>query len=129
MEYFLNILKDSGIKLTTARKQILHYLTSENQPKTLKEIHDSCNEIDFASVYRSIGVFDQLGIVEEFIFADKKIRYRLKKENHSHFIICSNCGEIEELPICLLSEIKKNTNYDITKHNLECMGLCPKCQN
>lgn len=129
MEYFLNTIKKSGAKLTRARILVLENLHSAKKPITLKELHNKSNQIDFASVYRSVKLFLELGLVEEISFADKKIRYELVSNLHHHHIICSDCGEIKELPICLVSEIKKLTKYKITKHTFEFMGLCPACQN
>jgi Fe2+ or Zn2+ uptake regulation protein len=128
MEKIFNILKNSGSKLTPQRKVVLENLYITDKPVTLKELHNSCQSVDFASIFRSIKLFQDLGLVEEINFADKKIRYKLASKQHHHHIICSECGEISELPICLLSEIKKLTNYKITKHTLEFMGLCPSCQ-
>ena len=128
MENLITILKESGAKLTFPRKLIIEKLFTITKPLTLKEIHNICSKIDFTSVYRSIKLFEEVGIVEEIIFADKKVRYKIVSNIHHHHIICSECGEINELPICLLSEIKKLTNYKITKHTLEFMGLCPNCQ-
>ena len=128
MENLISLVKESGAKLTNPRKQILGMLSESNKPLTLKEIHEECNNIDFASVYRSIKLFYELGLVNEINFADNKIRYELSTHKHHHHIICSECGEIKELPICILSEIETLTDYTITKHNLEFLGLCPKCK-
>ena len=128
MENYLVQLKESGAKLTQPRKMVLERLSLSNKPLTLRQIHARCNDVDFASIYRSIKLFKEIGLVNEIIFADKKIRYKLQSNDHNHHILCSNCGEIQELPICLLSEIKKLTNYTITSHTLEFLGLCPNCQ-
>jgi len=128
MENLLSLVKESGAKITNPRKLILEKLSETNKPLTLKEIHEECISIDFASVYRSIKLFYELGIVNEINFADNKIRYELTNKKHHHHIICSECGEIKELPICILSEIEKLTDFTITKHNFEFMGLCPKCK-
>lgn len=129
MEKFVKVIRDSGSKLTAAREIVLTKLNNANEPLTLKELHKRCSNIDFSSVYRSIILFKELELVDEINFADKKIRYELVSKPHHHHIICSNCGEIKELPICIISEIKKLTEYKITKHTFELMGLCPKCQN
>lgn len=128
MENYISKLRESGAKLTTPRKLLIEILSTMSRPLTLKEIHSQCHEVDFTSVYRSMKLFEEVGIVEEIIFADKKVRYKIISNIHRHHIICSECGKINELPICLLSEIKKLTNYKITKHTLEFMGLCPDCQ-
>ena len=109
MDNYLKIIKDSGSKLTVPRKTVLTKLNKANKPLTLKEIHKRCGNVDFSSVYRSIQLFQDLGLVDEINFADKKIRYELVSNLHHHHIICSNCGEIKELPICIISEIKKLT--------------------
>jgi len=129
MEKYLNVIKESGAKLTNPRKKVLHNLFTANKPLTLQEIHQNCSRVDFASVYRTIKLFTEINLVEEITFADNKTRYELVSKLHHHHIICSSCGEISQLPICLLSEIESFTNYKITKHILEFMGLCPSCQN
>jgi Fe2+ or Zn2+ uptake regulation protein len=129
MEKFIKVIRDSGSKLTAPRRIVLTKLDNANKPLTLNELHKACGNIDFSSVYRSILLFKELGMVDEINFADKKIRYELVSKLHHHHIICSSCGEIKELPICIISEIKKLTEYKITKHTFEFMGLCPKCQN
>jgi Fe2+ or Zn2+ uptake regulation protein len=128
MENLISIVKEAGAKLTIPRKIILEKLVELEKPLTLKEIHEECSSIDFASVYRSIKLFNEIGLVEEINFADNKIRYELTNKRHHHHIICSECGEIKELPICILSEIENLTDFTITKHNFEFMGLCPKCK-
>jgi Fe2+ or Zn2+ uptake regulation protein len=128
LDQFILKLKESGSKLTYQRKTVLEQLFLSHKPLTLNEIHGKCKKIDFTSVYRSTKLFKEIGIAEEIIFADKKVRYKLTSNDHNHHIMCSNCGEIEELPVCLLSDIKKITKYKITNHTLEFLGLCPKCQ-
>ena len=129
MENLLSLIRESGAKITNPRRLVLEKLTETDKPLTLNEIYEECETIDFASVYRSIKLFNELGFVEEINFADKKVRYELASKLHHHHVICSECREIKELPICLLSEIEKITNYKITKHSFEFMGLCPKCKN
>ena len=129
MENYLIRLKESGAKLTVQRKAILQKLSDAEKPLTLQEIHKSCSNIDFASIYRNITLFLELSLVEKVIFADNKTRYELASNSHHHHIICSSCGKISELQFCVLSEIETITHYKVTKHILEFMGLCPSCQD
>lgn len=129
MEKFINVLRESGAKITKQRKLVLEKLKHSEYPLTLKEIHNECNKVDFASIYRIIELYKKLDIVEEISFADKKIRYELKNNLHQHHIICSECGKIKKIHFCFLDKIKHNTNYKITNHNFELMGICPQCQN
>ncbi|PID59227.1 MAG: transcriptional repressor [Ignavibacteriae bacterium] len=129
MEKFLNVLRNAGAKITKQRKLVLEELSCSEYPLTLKEIHHGCSKVDFASVYRIIELFKELNIVKEINFADKKIRFELNEDKHHHHIICSECGKIKEIPVCFLNEIKNTTNYKITNHNFELIGICPQCQN
>jgi len=129
VENLISILKENGAKLTGPRKIILEKLSNSSRPLTLREIYYECGNIDFASVYRTLKLFNEVGIVEEINFADSKVRFELTSKKHHHHVICSECGEIKELPLCLLTEIEKITDYKITKHSFEFLGICPKCKN
>ncbi|MBK7104542.1 MAG: transcriptional repressor [Ignavibacteriae bacterium] len=129
MENLISILKENGAKLTSPRKIILEKLSKTDRPLTLREIYEECSTIDFASVFRTLKLFCEIGIVEEINFADNKTRFELKNKKHHHHVICSECGEIKELPLCLLTEIEKITDYKIIKHSFEFLGICPKCKN
>ena len=81
MEDYLNRVRKSGSKITSARKAVLLHLYESEIPLTLKQIHNKCKDVDFASVYRSVTLFNSIGLVEEIIFADKKIRYSFRYES------------------------------------------------
>ena len=73
-------------------------------------------------------MFCSLNLVREINMGDKKIRYELLEQEHSHHIICSKCGKIQKLNICFLERIEGLTDYKITEHHMEFVGICPKCR-
>ena len=127
MLFHLNILKESGYKLTRQRKEVVKILSTKRKPLTLNDIHDECSQIDFASVYRIIQLLTELKIVEEVNLGERQKRYEIMNDDHHHHILCKECGKIERLDLCLVDKIKKLTDYEITNHSIEFVGICPKC--
>src|SRR4030042_2214566 len=128
MQKFLEILKEKGSKVTRPRKKVLSVLLNANYPFTLSEIYRNCTDIDFASVYRTVQLFISMKIVRQINMCDKKIRYELIIDKPHHHIQCDGCGKIEKLDICILDEVRKLTDYNITEHMMDFSGLCPDCK-
>lgn len=128
MEKITEEIKKLGIKITTPRKKILQVLKKSQSPLSLGEIHEKLNSVDFASIFRNIKLFCSLNVVREINMGDKKIRYELINAEHCHHIICSECGRIEKLNVCFLGKIQNLTDYKITAHHMEFVGVCPKCK-
>ena len=129
MEKYLEILRKSGSKVTKQRKMVLDILFKRNQPLSQSEIFNRCNDIDFASVFRTIQLFLSIGIVREINMCDNKIRYEIAGNKPHHHISCSKCGKIESIDLCILDDVQKMTDYNITNHTMEFQGICPDCRS
>lgn len=128
MEKYLRALRLEGYKITANRKFVLQTLLENKKPLTLNEIHGLCSKIDFATVYRMITVFVGLGIVNEVKLLGKQVHYELMGDDHHHHIICTKCGKISRIDLCVIDKSKILTDYEITNHTLEFKGLCPQCK-
>ena len=128
MEKYLEILRKSGSKVTKQRKMVLDILLRKNQPMSQSEIFGKCTDIDFASVFRTIQLFLSIGIVHKINMCDNKIRYEIAGENPHHHISCSKCGKIESIDLCIVDDVQKMTDYNITNHTMEFQGICPDCK-
>lgn len=126
---FKEILNTKNIKYTRQRKRIIEVLQSSQNPLSLDEIQENCEEIDFSSIYRTIKLLIENHIVSEHYFGEKKPKYSLMlSKNHNHFIKCVNCGKIEEIEnVCIINEVDKKTQYKIIDHYMEFVGICPDC--
>jgi len=124
---YVDKLQKSPYKLTDSRLAVLKYLEKQKKPKTIKEIHKTIKEkrINLTSVYRTIKVFQKIGIVFEEHFLNQAYYY-LDEKRHHH-IVCSNCHYIECFPCD--KEIKKPANFKNIHHKLVITGLCKKCAN
>ena len=132
-------LKEKWCKLTPQRRSVLDIII-ENEGKHLsaEEIYDlvkiKCPEIGLATVYRTMQMFDEVGLVYKHNFDDGRSRYELNhNEDHQHHhLVCINCSKLIEVEEDLLDqleiEIEKKYNFIITNHNLKFFGYCNDCR-
>lgn len=128
-----NLLKEKGLKITTARIAVLDLLESENNPvDALTIVEKLSNQADQATVYRILEILTKKDIVNKLEFGEGKYRYEIEKDHHHH-LVCSNCGKIEDIEIDLSNEFSKEINkkkgFLVKSHSLEFFGLCRLCQS
>lgn len=88
---------------------------------------------DLATIYRTLDLFGELGLVEKIQFGDKTARYELTagQTHHHHHLICDNCGKVEDIPLdekVLTGQIEEKSKFKVDRHSLEFFGMCVKCQ-
>ena len=100
-EAFIKILKSKGLKVTNQRKAVLKALSSKpDQHLTAEEIYELVRvdtpEIGIATIYRTIQLLCELGLIDKLNLDDGYVRYEIgkedKNEHHHHHLICVNCG-------------------------------------
>lgn len=135
-----SLLAKNGYKITSQR-EIIFQVMLDNMGKHLspEEIYEIVNKVDkdigIATVYRTLLLFEELGIVYKDDFDDNRNRYELSSDekHHHHHLICKNCNSIIEVKYDLLDEIedyiKKEYGFAITDHDLKFYGLCQDCQD
>lgn len=127
-------LRSQGLSLTKPRKQVFQVL-ADNDPVTMAELAAALNgAIDRASVYRTVKLFEALGIVQRLSLGWKyKIELSNSFQVHHHHFICIKCGrlvELEEDPVIeqRLYESARRLGLTPTDHQLEIKGLCDTCE-
>lgn len=133
-EEFKIILNARSQRITVPRIEILKILKSNQNPLTMSEIHKKIRnkKIDLATVYRTINLFKELGIVNEIDFKDEFKRYELIYDrHHHHHIVCKKCKRVENVEACILDEVEKfliKKGYSEISHSLEFFGVCKFCK-
>ncbi len=136
------IIMKSGSKLTKQRKQILkviidhphEHFSAEALYDLVKHIDDS---IGIATVYRTLELFEKLGIVRNVKIKNDGVNYYdvvdLDEENHfHHHLICTNCRRIIEIADELESYetfIEQKYGFQVKDHDLTLYGICSDCQS
>lgn len=139
-EKLKNNLKEKGYKFTPQRRAIIDIIIkNEGSHLTTEELYDlvkkDCPEIGLATVYRTVQLLEELGVICKLELNDGCSRYELihEEENHQHHhLICTNCGSVIEVQHDLLDdlehEIEEKYNFKITNHSLKFYGICSKCK-
>lgn len=135
-----DVIANNNYKLTNQRKIVIDALVKhQDQHLNCDEIYDLVKNVDnnlgLATIYRSLKLFVQLGILTELNIGDGSIRYDLidlKANSHNHHhLICKKCGKIIEVKDDSLEavekEIEKLYDFKIENHKCKFMGLCKVC--
>lgn len=127
------ILKNNGYSITAVRQTVCELLWGQ-EPQAMRELAQrSKGIIDRASLYRTITLFEQLGLVER-IYIGWKYKVELSDifQHHHHHISCTGCSKIvaitEEQEIeRLISELAARHGFTAQNHQLEVRGYCANC--
>ena len=96
-----NKCKTKGVRLTDQRKLIARIMSESKDHPDVDELHNRINKFDskisIATVYRTVKLFEEAGIVAKHDFKGNKSRYEKTTEEHHDHLIDINTGEIIEL--------------------------------
>ena len=119
-----------GVRLTDQRKLIAEVMYTSNDHPDVGELHKKVNKIDkrisIATVYRTVKLFEESGIVEKHDFKGGKARYEESPEEHHDHLIDIKSGEIiefvdKEIEI-LQNKVAAKFGYKLVDHKLELYG-------
>ncbi|WP_326911421.1 Fur family transcriptional regulator [Sedimentibacter sp. MB31-C6] len=130
-----NLLKKASLKNTKQRSYILSVIMTSEGPIAAEEIYKSLlnenKKINLSTVYRTINVLSEKGVLLKTIREDGTASYQLNDLSHNHYLTCCVCHSsvlMDDCPIVELSErISKETGYKVTGHSLQLIGVCPNC--
>lgn len=133
----LDAIKKNGYKITPQRKAVIKYIAGSHSHFTPESIHkqvsDVCKGIGLATVYRTINMLLNLGLVCELYIGDYRHSYVMRRPlQHHHHVVCSRCNKVVDFTDCDLKDIEiklsKGTGFKVDEHLLEFIGICPECQ-
>ncbi len=135
LEYAMNRLKSSGIRMTPQRHAILSYLLESLEHPTADEIFKSLESnfpnMSVATVYNNLRVFREVGLVTELTYGDASSRFDANMTDHYH-AICNQCGKIVDFQYPVLSDVEQvaqlKTGFAVESHRMEIYGTCEECQ-
>ena len=133
-------LAGSGARFTSGRRQVVAALSGADGPRSAAELHEEMGgEVPVSSVYRSLAVLEQAGVVEPHHGARGLTRYEMAEwlAGHHHHLVCESCGGVEaiELPKPLEVELERLvgkvyglSSFSASGHALEVDGRCERCR-
>ena len=130
------LLSQHNIRLTAERRltmrravTFLHF-TAEELVKEVRRVDDS---VARATVYRTLALLQQIGVVEkhDFRYGPPNYEVTFAKTHHDH-LMCVQCGEIIEFQEprveVIQDEVVKRYGYQLLSHTHKLYGLCRACQ-
>jgi len=127
------VLKKSGASLTKPRRIVFDLLLNQDPQSMQVLIKRAGDRLDRATVYRTVDLFEQLGIVRRLNIGWKyKIELSDLFVSHHHHFYCTNCGSTFNLsPGAMLETMIESTaakeGFAARSHQLEIYGLCANC--
>ena len=123
-----------GVKLTDQRKIIAKVMSDSNDHPDVDELYNRVSRLDskisIATVYRTVKLFEEAGILAKHDFKGGKARYEEMSESHHDHLIDIKTGEIiefvnDEIEI-LQKKVAEKYGYELVDHKLELYGIKKK---
>lgn len=137
MQAFYDCTKELGLRSTKQREtiaKVVHDSKAHQNAETILEKSRVVDEsISLATVYRTLKLLQECGLVQAHRFGDAEATYECsmdEKEHHDH-LICTQCNSIVEFMNDdierLQNEVAKSMGFRIFYHKMELYGLCTAC--
>ncbi len=138
--------QECGYRLTVPRQMILDELGTIDGHPSAEEIYHRVHRvhpnIGLTTVYRTLELLVQMGIVTKFDFGDGRARYELAEspdgKDHHHHLVCTGCHRVidytdfvdEELELLTRTQerLSEKFNFTIDNHMVRFYGLCGRCR-
>ena len=126
--------KNKGVRLTDQRKVIAQVMTKSKDHPDVDELHKRISEVDkkisIATVYRTVKLFEESGILTKHEFKGGKARYEELNEGHHDHLIDLKSGEIIEFVDDEIEKLQEKIadkyGYQLVDHKLELYGVKKK---
>ncbi len=129
------LLAKDGHSLTKTRKAIFDLLLGQEPQSMQVLVNRAASKADRATIYRTIELFERLGIVHRLNIGWKyKVELSDVFHAHHHHFYCTNCGKtynLEPNPMLetMIDSAAAQGGFAPRGHSLEIQGLCPSCSS
>ena len=137
MEDLKKRLQATQRKMTPQRQIVLQVILDHpGEHLSAEKIYDILrgpeSEIGLATVYRSLELLSDLGILQKMEFGDGCSRYEVNttdpSQHHHHHLICTSCGKVLEFEDDLLDDLEhdimEKSQFNILDHQVKFFGFC-----
>jgi Fur family ferric uptake transcriptional regulator len=138
-------VKDCGYRITAGREAIIEALSATHDHLSAEDvyarIHDKYPNVGLTTIYRTLDMLVNLGLVFKFDFGDGKARYELtegpKGAHHHHHLVCTGCKRVidytdfidDEVELLRRTEkgLSDKYRFRIDNHLIQFYGTCTDC--
>ena len=120
-----------GLRITGQRRTIAQVLEDSDDHPDVEELYKRASGLDpnisIATVYRTVKLLDEAGILEKLEFGDGRARYEDAERDHHDHLIDMNSGEVIEFVDAEIEELQeriaRRLGYELRGHKLELYGV------
>lgn len=127
------------IRYTGGRQAVIKALQRVNGPQSAADLHERVKSVPLSSLYRSLTVLDEAGVLRKHHDADGLARFELAEwlTGHHHHVVCVECGMVEDVELDKKAEkmldqlaeaLAAAAGYQLDGHVLEVEGVCGSCR-
>jgi Fur family ferric uptake transcriptional regulator len=135
VEAATTVLREAGHRVTAARRIVIEALYAADAPVTAEEVAEGLGgrlpRTDVTSVYRSLELLEQLGLVSHVHLGHGPGRYARASRERREYVICDRCGAYEEVDPGRLDGVREAVRaafgYEASFTHFPIVGLCPDC--
>jgi Fur family ferric uptake transcriptional regulator len=129
-------LRAAGKRVTAQRKRVLDVLSKAKGHLDANEIHELARRLDprlsLATVYRTLHVLKESGLVRELHLDDTHHHYELDSQNRHSHLVCTVCGQVIEVDSASFTEAAQAAGhaygFEVASAHVELTGVCASCQ-
>ncbi len=129
-------LSKQGYRLTPQRMMILEVVERADSHISAEEIYTQIlaryPHLNISTVYRTLELLKELGLVTETDLGDGRVRYHSMKKGRHHHLVCQKCGAIIDLDESVLSPLKvallREYKFSADLRHLAIFGRCANCR-
>ena len=130
-EQLLQTLGERGYRDTAPRRAVAMAIASRDRHFTAEELREELPKVGRATVYRSLKLLVESGVLCRVLLEDGNLHYQLSHRGHHHHLLCVECGASEDLMGCdiegQLHEVAAAHKFQLSGHWLEVYGRCHSC--
>lgn len=129
-------LHKAGKRVTGQRQLLLEVLQEHGGHLDAQELyrlaHARDARINLSTVYRTVGLLRDLGLVDELHLGEDHHHYELKTPTTHYHLICSDCGTVVEFASLLIEQLKtevgRRYEFDVFDASVDLTGVCAACR-
>lgn len=118
---------EKGLKMTGQRRVIARVLSEAQDHPDVEQVHQRASALDpkisIATVYRTVKLFEEAGILDRHDFGEGRARYEERSDDHHDHLIDVNTGDVLEFvdPEIerLQAEVARRMGYRLVDHRME----------
>jgi Fur family transcriptional regulator, ferric uptake regulator len=122
-------LHDRGLRMTPQRQQVLDAVRSLEHA-TPEQISAAVPDIDVTTVYRTVELLEELGLLRHTHLGHGAASFRLAEDEHVH-VVCHSCGDVIDVPHnlidALVAQLRDERGFVVDRSHFTVFGRCANC--